>query len=265
MKGLDTEPDNPKLNVDIRAKHDDHWRLTPHGVNEAKRVGHLYFELLNQEPCMPHLFASPLFRSIESAVHLSKDWEPPSYLWNKGVPDRDAWTHWNIDPNLRERTWGEMYLSWNQFKQRYPNDFQAWLDDPVHFKVPTGESLTDVRSRVYAFLQRLDRICTYNSFVVVVGHTDWILTCRSIIEDLDPLEFKKRFPDFTYYPGHFDGVLYNAQKLSYSPTSGGWPERMRLIKFPGNITSLMNCPDFPDWEEIKPKRYSVQDMEALLK
>ncbi|MEZ4599736.1 MAG: alpha-ribazole phosphatase [Syntrophotaleaceae bacterium] len=59
--------------------------------------------------------------------------------------------------------------AWDELKRRYPEEWQARLKDIVHYRVPGGENLIDVRGRVAPALQELVERHRGEE-VVVVGH-----------------------------------------------------------------------------------------------
>lgn len=71
---------------------------------------------------------------------------------------------------LRELHIGEWEgKTWQQLQAQYPREWQARLDDIVHYRVPGGESLLDMAERVRGALHKI--IAAHpGEEVLVVGH-----------------------------------------------------------------------------------------------
>lgn len=71
---------------------------------------------------------------------------------------------------LRELHIGEWEgKTWQQLQAQYPREWQARLDDIVHYRVPGGESLLDMAERVRGALRRI--VAAHpGEEVLVVGH-----------------------------------------------------------------------------------------------
>ncbi len=74
------------------------------------------------------------------------------------------------EPDLRELSVGVWErMSWAEIMERYPAEWQARLDDIVNYRVPGGENLLDLRSRVMPVINGIvDR--HRGEEVLVVGH-----------------------------------------------------------------------------------------------
>lgn len=59
--------------------------------------------------------------------------------------------------------------TWQELKQDYPEEWQRRLEDIVHYRVPGGENLVDVRDRVCPALAQLVKRHPGEE-IVVVGH-----------------------------------------------------------------------------------------------
>lgn len=71
---------------------------------------------------------------------------------------------------LRELHIGEWEgKTWQQLQEQYPREWQARLDDIVHYRVPGGESLLDMAERVRGALRKI--VADHpGEEVLVVGH-----------------------------------------------------------------------------------------------
>jgi len=76
----------------------------------------------------------------------------------------------NIVSNLNDIDCGEWQgLTVEEVKEKYPELYQDWLDTPEQVRLPGGESLEDVRSRVVPFTQ--DAVMRYGGGrIVLVSH-----------------------------------------------------------------------------------------------
>ena len=90
-------------------------------------------------------------------------------------------------PELRELHAGEWAgRPWSELKARYPTQWQARLDDIVHYRIPGGENLLDLRKRARAAVtQIIERHRGQEVIVVAHGGINRIL----LLDALDaPLE-----------------------------------------------------------------------------
>ncbi len=72
--------------------------------------------------------------------------------------------------DLRELHIGDWQgQTWQELQAQYPDQWQARLDDIVHYQVPGGESLLDMATRVRAALARI-LAAHAGEELVVVGH-----------------------------------------------------------------------------------------------
>lgn len=72
--------------------------------------------------------------------------------------------------DLRELHIGDWEgMTWQELQQRYPREWQARLDDIVHYRVPGGESLVDMAERVRPVIREI--VARHaGEEVVVVAH-----------------------------------------------------------------------------------------------
>lgn len=125
--------------------------LSENGVEQMESVTAFIKDKIqdrkNHESCM-HLvssklsavYCSDLSRAIRSAEVIAK----PFGL--KPI----------VMPELRERSFGEWEgMSFDEIKERYPEEFNAWADNPLRFSPRGGENTIEVRDRV---MNALDEI-----------------------------------------------------------------------------------------------------------
>jgi phosphoserine phosphatase len=107
--------------------------LNENGLRQAELLG----EYLNQEK-IDFIYSSPLQRAIKTA---------------EAIACRQR-IDVKVVPNLNDIDCGEWQgLSLREVKEKYPEIYQDWLDTPEQVKIPGGESLEDVRSRVVPFVE----------------------------------------------------------------------------------------------------------------
>ncbi len=83
-------------------------------------------------------------------------------------------------PGLRERSFGIWEgMSFSEIKEKYPEEFGAWANNPVRYSPIKGESTIEVRERV---IQALDRILQNHhddSFAIVAhGGVNRVILCH---------------------------------------------------------------------------------------
>jgi broad specificity phosphatase PhoE len=100
------------------------------------------------------IYSSPLQRAVKTAEAIAR------------TQSIDV----NIVPNLIDIDCGEWQgLSLREVKDKYPEIYQDWLDTPEQVRIPGGESLEDVRSRVVPFVENTVMKCGEGR-VVLVSH-----------------------------------------------------------------------------------------------
>jgi broad specificity phosphatase PhoE len=213
MRQLDQDLSNEELIVRLNTMSDHKWPITPEGKQRAEWVGSLLPTLFDFEQRLPKLYTSSHLRNIQTSTALSSTWERPASLWQQS-DQQPEWPCWIVDPNLCERAWGTE-MSWRQFQTKHPKDYAEWLNDPLRFrpKFFGGESINDVRnSRAERFLRRIERDCTNEDVVIVVTHYDWMLSCRSLLENLDPFQFRMMHQDPTQQINNLDILCYSCTR-----------------------------------------------------
>lgn len=266
MEGIDRDPANQELAKLLLATADKDWPVTEDGLQRAEWAGELYQHLFSFDQRLPKLYTSSHLRAVQTSAAISKHWERPAHLWQRSDQEMD-WPSWNIDPNLCERSWGTKdNLSWGQFKNQYPKMFEEHSRDPLCFRpgFQGSESILDVRNyRAERFFRRLERDCVEDDFVIVISHWDWILACRSLLEDLDPFHFKQIYLDPSQRIHNLDGVIYSRRDMeSGASVSSGYPISYGLIQLPFEETPLDQVEPIR-WKKIERKHYSAPQLEQL--
>lgn len=266
MRQADQDPNNPELIALLKEMLDKDWPITPEGKRRAEWAGELYQTLFNFERGLPKLYSSSHLRAILTSSGISKKWERPSCLWQRSDEDLE-WPTWIIDPDLCERSWGTKdNLSWKQFELWYPDQFREYMRDPLRFRpdFPGAESILDVRNlRAIRFLQRLERECSQDDLVIVVSHADWILACRSLLENLDPFQFKIMHDDPKQRIHNLDAVCYSCEQMPFKHgILSTYPTSVGLIHLPFEETSLDQVEPI-NWQKIESYSYNRDQLIEL--
>ena len=139
-------------------------------INEnGVRQMELLRERLKDAP-LSAVFASDLKRTVRGARIIS---EPH----NLTVTSR---------PEFKERGVGLWEgMAWDEIENTYPDDWQAWLSDIVHYQPKGGESLLQVRSRVMPALYNvLDEYREKEILLVAHGGVNRIILSEAMQLDL---------------------------------------------------------------------------------
>lgn len=183
--------------------------LSERGIEQIEQVARylkIYYGL-------KAVYCSPLSRALKSAEIIAE----PYGLKPVVIPD------------LRERSFGIWEgMSFNEIKDKYPQEFEAWAGNPLKYSPVGGESTIDVRDRV---IMALDEILnsaegTYgfpdqytNIAIVAHGGVNRILLCHFLgiplenifrIEQdygcLNIIEIRDKYPVVKLINGRCDGI-----------------------------------------------------------
>ncbi len=131
--------------------------LSPHGVEQARRVG----RYLGPRPVVA-IWSSPLERSLRTAEEIAG---------RTGVPvkvDQDL-TEWKVTARWKGHTWREI-------PQLFPGELEAYLEHPESLPFE-DETLEELAERMSATARRLDAEHPHGD-VVIVSHQDPIQAGR---------------------------------------------------------------------------------------
>jgi alpha-ribazole phosphatase len=110
------------------------------------------------------VYCSPLTRALKSAEIIAE----PHGLKPLVIPD------------LRERSFGTWEgMSFNEIKEKYPEEFGAWANNPLKYSPMEGESTIEVGGRVIGALNRI--LSTHNGehlAIVAHGGVNRIIFCH---------------------------------------------------------------------------------------
>jgi broad specificity phosphatase PhoE len=128
--------------------------LTPNGVAQAKRAARYIADRLDRHPPVDVLYTSPLKRAVRTAELIAKRLKTPLLR----------------DELLMETDFG----SWEDLRKDELAALPGWdsyTKDPFHFRFPGGESPQDVKSRAFAFKDKLRKDGAWRKAVVVAHYT----------------------------------------------------------------------------------------------
>ncbi|OGO43074.1 MAG: hypothetical protein A2Z05_03965 [Chloroflexi bacterium RBG_16_60_22] len=121
--------------------------LNETGERQAARLG----EYLAGEK-IDFIYSSPLQRAVKTAQAIAA----PQNL------------EVNVVSNLVDIDYGEWQgMSRREVEEKYPEPYRDWLDLPEQVRIPGGESLEDVRSRVWPFVEDAVMLCGEGRLVLV--------------------------------------------------------------------------------------------------
>lgn len=131
--------------------------LSPHGVDQAKRVG----RYLGPRAVVA-IWSSPLEHSLRTAEEIAS---------RSGVPVR-------VDNGLREWAIAERWQghSWTSLREAFPGEVEAYLEHPHRLEF-VDESITDLADRVSEVARRLDAEHPHGD-IVIVSHQDPVQSAR---------------------------------------------------------------------------------------
>lgn len=131
----------------------------------GKQEVHLAGEALKDET-LHAVYSSPLSRSMETAENIAK-------FHNLPVTPLDA---------IIDISYGEWEGSGNQeIKQKYPELYAVWINEPHKVQFPGGESLDEVQSRTMAALDELIQKHKDENFVLVAHRVPNKVICCSLL------------------------------------------------------------------------------------
>ena len=109
--------------------------LSEKGVKQAKAIGAFF-----QNRSFDVVVSSPLIRAVKTAEYILGGRE------QKIV----------VDERLSEQNFGIFEgFTYEQLLERYPDEFQSWNQDYSGYRIPGGESFSDVRDRIDNYLKEL--------------------------------------------------------------------------------------------------------------
>ncbi len=175
--------------------------LAPEGVlqAEAARDALRHVELA-------HAYASPLLRAAQTADLV---------LGGRGLVAAAL-------PALTECDVGRWEgLSWEEVREREPEELARFLAGPWHCPYPEGESLADVQARAWPALERLLRLHAGQA-ILVVAHQVVLRACLAPLLGLPPVRAREvRLANGGALVVVRDGERTNVQALGGARLPGG--------------------------------------------
>lgn len=141
--------------------------LSEKGIKQVEQVAkYLNRSYKSHKSCngLEAVYSSPLIRALRSAEIIAKS------LGLKPI----------VIPDLRERSFGIWEgMSFNEIKDKYPEEFEAWAGNPLKYSPIGGESTVEVRDRV---VNALDNLLTNHNeeriAIVAHGGVNRIILCH---------------------------------------------------------------------------------------
>jgi broad specificity phosphatase PhoE len=229
MRALDQDPNNAKLIAELNAKSEDDWEITEQGCLQALQARSFYRQVLSFGTNKLQIFSSSKLRARQTSEALFRTGSGNHFIAE--------------DPRLRERSWGELNLSWRQFREQKPEAYALFNNDPYGYRFPTrgAESLKEViEDRITEFIVRAGKTYGENNIVVAVTHADYMLGCRVVAENISPSEFNSRFQRDLHYPRNLEGILYQT-----NPSRPERPFRMKFLRPSTGIVPLHDAEWIP--------------------
>lgn len=173
--------------------------LSEKGIEQMRRISEFFKGI-----SLSAVYSSPLSRALKSADIIAE----PYGLRPVVVSD------------LRERSFGIWEgMSFNEIKERYPEEFEAWAANPLKYSPIEGESTIEVRDRVARVLE--DILSNHgNEKIAIVAHggVNRIILCHVMgipLENIfrieqdygavNIIEFHDRYPVVKLINGVFYG------------------------------------------------------------
>ncbi len=102
------------------------------------------------------VYCSPLSRAVSSAEIIASHF---------GLKPIEV-------PNLTERNFGEWEgMTYLEIKEKYPDEFNKWANNPLKYCPPKGESTIEVRDRVVTAIEKtIDNHRTIGENIAIVAH-----------------------------------------------------------------------------------------------
>jgi len=163
--------------------------LNDNGIYQSNLLSKFYYD-----KNLDLIFSSDLKRAIQTSEAINKG---PNCRINK-------------DKNLREMDQGDFEgLTFSHLRKNYSNELQTWRKNPKDFRIPNGETLGEVQSRMIIFTENIFKKFNYLNKVVVVSHNLAIssMLCYYLHKDL------KEFSDFTIDSGSISTLEYYNEKV----------------------------------------------------
>lgn len=157
-------------NENFRNRHSSQWRLTDHGIEQARWAGET---IRSMDFKIGRKYTSPYFRAMETVGYMNLD----------GPDTMSAY-------ELRERSWGKLdRLTHEERIKKYEADIDAQKEDPLLWEPPGGEPLVVAIGRIRDWHGTLWRECGEMECVVAGCHAEVVEVNRVVIERMLPHQY----------------------------------------------------------------------------
>ncbi len=138
--------------------------MSEKGIEQIKKASVFITERVNGH--LSTVYTSPLSRALKSADIIAR----PYNLAPAVITD------------LRERSFGVWEgMSFTEIKEQYPEEFEAWANNPLKYSPVAGESTIEVRDRVIRAIEKiLNAHNGENIAIVAHGGVNRIILCHII-------------------------------------------------------------------------------------
>lgn len=138
--------------------------LSEKGIEQIEQVAKYLNRSYKTYNDLKAVYCSPLIRALRSAEIISE----PHGLKPIVIPD------------LRERSFGIWEgMSFDEIRERYPEEFEAWADNPLKYSPIGGESTIEVRDRAVSSLDNILSNHNEESIAIVAhGGVNRIILCH---------------------------------------------------------------------------------------
>ncbi len=141
--------------------------LSEKGIEQMEQVAKYLNRSYKTYSGLKAVYCSPLIRALKSAEIVAE----PHGLKPIVIPD------------LRERSFGIWEgMSFNEIKDKYPEEFEAWAGNPLKYSPVGGESTLEVRDRVIIGLNKIlndhNSQGARNIAIVAHGGVNRIILCH---------------------------------------------------------------------------------------
>ncbi|MDI6728185.1 MAG: alpha-ribazole phosphatase [Thermodesulfovibrionales bacterium] len=141
--------------------------LSEKGIEQMEQVAKYLNRSYKTYSGLKAVYCSPLIRALKSAEIVAE----PHGLKPIVIPD------------LRERSFGIWEgMSFNEIKDKYPEEFEAWAGNPLKYSPVGGESTLEVRDRVIIALNKIlndhNSQGARNIAIVAHGGVNRIILCH---------------------------------------------------------------------------------------
>lgn len=211
------------------------WELTVAGRDQAISAGAWLRKVFPSG--FGRYYVSPYLRTAETALSL--------HLENAEWRD--------TDPRIIERSWGDLERRTDEEqREAFTRSLSDKTIDPLHWRPPNGESLSDVFVRVHSFLATLARDCP-NEPVIVVCHSETMRVFQLIIERIGLSHLRDVLQD----PAQ---DIRNCQVVHYSrrdPISG---RNSKRLDWKRTVVPWDRAPGDDEWIKIERQPLSNREL-----